>query len=366
MKRIAVFCDGTWQKPNVSDQTNVVKLARIVSPQSKDGTSQIVYYDPGVGSKRGTKTRGGLLGKGLNTNIMQAYLFLALNYEAGDEIYLFGYSRGAYTVRSLAGLIYCCGLLKREGFGSLEEAMQLYRDPEITPGHNESVEFRKKIGDRTGDGLDPGRIPIKFLGCFDTVGALGVPDVWPLIPLDKWLNRKYRFHDHFLNRKIEFAAHAVAADEVRKPFHYVTMEVPPSQKETQLSQMWFPGVHGSVGGGKVEQAPLADGPLLWIKDLASGGFGSGSDVPSLEFEMDVLSEELRPAPNPSADYADSFKGFMKIAGRKSRDFKGISETNDIDKSVVIRMNEREDYFPKALSSIEKILKERIERLFAPR
>jgi len=121
MKRIAVFCDGTWNTPDKSEkgkscQTNVVKMANALSSVSKDGTTQMLYYDTGIGSE-GTLIKrvfDGATGFGISENILQAYRFVITNYVRGDELFLFGFSRGAFTVRSLAGLIRNSGILKIE------------------------------------------------------------------------------------------------------------------------------------------------------------------------------------------------------------------------------------------------------------
>jgi len=362
MKRLAIFCDGTWQKPGLKKQTNVVKLARMVCPECPEGVTQCVFYDPGVGTKRMMRLWGGAFGKGINGNIAQAYLFLCLNYEPGDEVYLFGFSRGAYTVRSLAGLIYCSGLLKREGIRSLEQAMSLYRDRDVRPGDEQAVRFRRAIGDRDGTGKAPGRIPIRFLGCWDTVGALGVPDIVPWLPIDKLWNRRYRFHDAVLNRSIAFAAHAVAVDEIRKPFDYSPMQTPEGGGPTVLRETWFPGGHGSVGGGSDRDTPLADGPLLWMKDLASGvGWGKHESMPTLFFNEEALPEEQRPKPDPLAPFDNRLRGIYYLTGRNRRKFSGISEFSQIHDSVIEKLAHDQDYVPEALDEISDYLGKEVER-----
>jgi uncharacterized protein (DUF2235 family) len=254
MKRLIICCDGTWQDLSASYPTNVVKMAQIIKPIASDGTAQIVYYQSGIGTEHGKGERigGGVFGWGIDTNIQDAYRFLCLNYEAGDEVYLFGFSRGAYTVRSLAGLIYCCGLLQRAHIREIPKAYQLYRDRAIAPNHPDAVAFRRQYGEN---------IPIKLLGCWDTVGELGVPNLIPFV--SDWINAKYQFHDTQLNRQIEFALHAVAIDERRKVFNVTPMTISKGATTT-LSQVWFPGTHGCIGGGQREFAGLADTALEWM------------------------------------------------------------------------------------------------------
>ncbi|MEH2008448.1 DUF2235 domain-containing protein [Nostoc sp.] len=105
MKRLVICCDGTWQQLISPYPSNVVKLAQSVKPIARDGVTQIIFYDPGIGTES-QKVLGGATGLGIDRNIEDCYRFLSLNYVPGDEIYLFGFSRGAYTVRSLAGMIY--------------------------------------------------------------------------------------------------------------------------------------------------------------------------------------------------------------------------------------------------------------------
>ena len=144
MKRIAIFSDGTWNSPEQGGATNVLKMTRAVSPTA-EGISQIAFYDWGVGTDR-KKISGGITGAGIDKNIMDCYRFLIHNYEEGDQIYLFGFSRGAYTARSLGGLIRNCGLLKREHADQIPEAYRLYRKrtKSSSPSAAEPSDFRKR------------------------------------------------------------------------------------------------------------------------------------------------------------------------------------------------------------------------------
>jgi uncharacterized protein (DUF2235 family) len=197
MKRLVVCCDGTWQNLISSYPTNVVKLAQAVKVTSSDDVPQLVFYDEGVGTEdKADKLTGKAFGWGLDKNIQDAYRFLCLNYSQGDEIYLFGFSRGAYTVRSLAGLIYCSGLLSRSKIRRMPQAYMLYRDPELNPDDQEAIDFRQRNGEHP---------PITLLGCWDTVGSLGVPNLFSFLPIDKWIGEKYKFHDTSLSPIIQNA-----------------------------------------------------------------------------------------------------------------------------------------------------------------
>ena len=205
-KRLIVCCDGTWQQLNSSYPSNVIKLAQAVKPMASDGVAQIVFYHEGIGSDS-FKFLGGITGLGIERTIQDAYRFLCLNYDSGDEIYLFGFSRGAYTVRSLAGMIYCSGLLDRPHITKASEAYKLYRDRGVKPKDKKAANYRKDYGKDNGK-----RVPITLLGCFDTVGALGIPTLALFRKYREQLHKKYRFHDTTLNKDIENALHAVAMD----------------------------------------------------------------------------------------------------------------------------------------------------------
>lgn len=254
MKRLIICCDGTWQTLTTPAPTNVFKIAQLVKPMAHDGTPQLSYYQPGLGTEHGEFDRitDGIFGWGIDTAIQEAYRFLCFNYEAGDEIYLFGFSRGAYTVRSLAGFLYCAGLLQRPHIRKAPQAYELYRDRALPPSHPEAKAFRSQYGES---------VPIKLLACWDTVGKLGVPNQIPW--LSEWANIKYQFHDTKLNRQVEHALHAVAIDERREVFEVTPMMIS-EDATTTLNQVWFPGTHSCVGGG---MAPgLSDTVLQWTID----------------------------------------------------------------------------------------------------
>ena len=135
-KRLVVCADGTWNDPDQTQAgrlavTHVVKLASAVRPEAPDGRAQLVAYHKGVGERGGLwdKITGGAFGVGISDNIQELYRFLVMNFAPGDELWFFGFSRGAYTVRSLAGLVRNCGILKRDHFQRCGEAYDLYREP---------------------------------------------------------------------------------------------------------------------------------------------------------------------------------------------------------------------------------------------
>ena len=293
MKRIVICCDGTWNKPDQPSPTNVVKVAITLKITDGAGVEQLLFYDQGVGTGTFDRIRGGAFGVGLSRNIQEAYRFLAFNYEPGDELYFFGFSRGAYTVRSAVGLIRNSGLLKREHFGRVKEAYQLYRrrDDASHPTEAESTAFRKKYSHEPR---------VKFMGVWDTVGALGIPLDGPMALVNKF----WEFHDLRLSRSVDFACHALAIDEKRKAFHPTLWEQHPEAPASQvLEQVWFAGVHSNVGGGYLNTG-LSDVALLWMVDKA--------EACGLAFNREYLQTMVKP--DALGKLENSQKLFYKIIG----------------------------------------------------
>ena len=261
-KKLGVFFDGTWNRADQVSRsgepspTNVTKLFEATLPHDGQGRPQIVHYVQGVGTRRSERLRGGGFGLGISDNIKEGYRFLVSNYEPGDDIYIFGFSRGAFSARSLAGMIRNVGLLKREKVYLINEAYDRYRDRAESwrPDGNEAKAFRASHTwtDET----------IRFLGVFDTVGALGAP----FGILLSWIVDKLfrcRFHDLQLSSIVQSAYHALAVDERRLPFRPTLMQPNKNHHPGNFEQRWFPGVHSNVGGG-YPKTGLADTALEWM------------------------------------------------------------------------------------------------------
>ncbi len=273
MKRLVICCDGTWQRLYGDALTNVALTARAVAARDAHGNPQIVYYSEGVGaSLSGLSLWQGMTGADLDDNLIGAWLFLNLNYEPGDRIYLFGFSRGAYTVRSLAGLLRKIGILRRAHVDKARDGLNLYRAREIAADSPDTERFRSAHAIAWPRLAAPFTAPpfdlrIAYLGLWDTVGALGIPR---LLPFSIGLNKRYEFHDTALSRSVEFARHAVAIDERRAAFAptlWSNVEAfNPAGAPQRVSQMWFPGDHGGVGGG--EARGLSNCALLWVLEGA--------------------------------------------------------------------------------------------------
>jgi uncharacterized protein (DUF2235 family) len=264
MKRLIVCSDGTWQKITSPYPTNVVKITQSIVADPDN----LVFYGEGIGTGNLIdRVMGGAFGWGIDKNIQDAYRFLCLNYAPGDEIYLFGFSRGAYTVRSLVGLIRSVGILPRQGVRKIPRAYQVYQDAkgkyvDKDEATREVTKFRQGIHQEYGDDYSAEKdVTITLLSCWDTVGALGIPRlfVFSLAPL---INKKYQFHNTKLSSTIKHALHAVAIDENRKTFPPTPMKES-DKNPNQLTEVWFPGTHGCIGGGSKENSLLSNAALLW-------------------------------------------------------------------------------------------------------
>jgi uncharacterized protein (DUF2235 family) len=288
MKRI-VFCfDGTWNALNADTPTNVVLAAASIERQARDGVVQIIHYDEGVGTGRLEKMSGGMFGVGLVDNVREAYRFLIFNYDPGDEIYVFGFSRGAFSARTFVGFVRHVGPLSRLHAARIDEALGLY-EQRLKGADGASDKMRRFRADYAaavciGDdddswrcqnvpGYEKGKAPplkIHYLGVWDTVAALGVP---ANLPFSGWMNREHDFHDPSVTDFVESVRHAVAIDERRATFPATlcgdltalnaakgkTVDAP----DAPYQEKWFPGVHGAVGGGG-DIRGLSDGALGWV------------------------------------------------------------------------------------------------------
>lgn len=333
-KRIAIFCDGTWNSPDktvdgIHVPTNVVKLVQAVRAQGSDKLEQIPYYDAGVGTSGSMLKRmyDGATGRGLTKNILQAYQFLIRNYVPGDELFFFGFSRGAFTVRSLAGLIRNCGILKSAYEDMADRALALYRssDPTAHPRQLEATLFRRTYA--VSD-----IVPVRYIGVWDTVGALGNPLVMRV------LSGGRQFHDTALSSTVDNAYQALAVDEHRRKFEATLWHKQSSAKNQTLAQAWFAGVHSNVGGGYAKTG-LSDIALEWIAENART---CGLGIDPLSF-----------SPNTTETPEESWKGAYRIIPRYYRpiDIPSPSKgpTNEcVHPSVLARRKQDPTYRPKNL------------------
>lgn len=253
-KSIVIFADGTGQEGGEGPDTNVYKLFKMVENRT---SRQIAFYDRGLGT--GYRwLLGKATGAGISENILECYQFLFENYEAGDRIFLFGFSRGAATVRSLSGFIHHFGMLPKSRPELIRRAYKIYK----TRDHDE----RKKKAEDFCAKHHPMWARVRCIGVWDTVAALGVP----FEPLDKIIDYlpslKHSFHDLDLSEGVDHAYHALAIDDRRLTFHPVLWNenIKPEQV---MEQVWFCGMHTDVGGG-YEKHALSDISLEWMVDKA--------------------------------------------------------------------------------------------------
>lgn len=326
-KALVVCCDGTWNTPDQQGApTNVTKMARAILPRAASGDPQLVYYDEGVGTGNALdRFMGGTMGIGLGQNVQQAYRFLALNYEPGDRIIMFGFSRGAFTVRSLAGLVGLVGLLHKGDLDCMTQVWDYYRTKpdERNPTQLKGID---RIADRQPN--------VDLLGVWDTVGSLGIPGN----VLGRIGRRRHEFHDVTLGRKTKRAYQALAIDERRRNFLPAVWDTSRIGSDQDVDQTWFVGAHSNVGGGYPD-ATLSDQAFLWMIGKARA---------LLDFDEDYLQRRVRQleAEKASGAVIDSSAGVWGVLGKVLRPI-GADPTEAIHPSVHVRrrLRERTDPLP---------------------
>jgi hypothetical protein len=270
-RNIVIFSDGTGQDGGSERNTNVYRLFNMTEQRTD---AQICYYDPGVGSTgRLSRVPGLASGRGFGRNVRDCYTFIFENFKVGDRLFLLGFSRGAATVRSLSAFIHLFGIMPRSRRSLVDRAWRIYtiRDPaERREAAREFLGYHHTMWTK-----------VHFLGCYDTVAALGLPYNWASRVLDRVPGMKHRFHDFRLSPSVIHAYQALALDDRRTTFHPVLWDpledeaadptgerrgVEPLACET-MRQVWFAGMHSDVGGG-YPQKGLSDIPLVWLTRAA--------------------------------------------------------------------------------------------------
>ncbi|KAI9674878.1 MAG: hypothetical protein M1829_003618 [Trizodia sp. TS-e1964] len=338
-KRLIVACDGTWLNSDSSIHSgrpqvpsNVTLICRALHAESTDGTPQIVYYQAGVGTGIGLTDRivGGGIGLGLGEHIREAYSFIVHNYMLGDEIFLLGFSRGAFTARSVAGLIGAIGVLTKAGladFYAIFKDFENSRNPDYRSKFPD-VPFPRKMNIRDPAYLDElvrldlttPDVPIKAVAVWDTVGSLGIPRIGMLDMVGPSSStREYAFDNTVIGRHVENAFQALALDEFRESFAPSVWEKP-SHSTTYLKQCWFPGAHSNIGGG-YDDAELSNLTLAWMITQLE---------PFLDFNMNYILQQgqairqyyldsgRRPRPWSFGEIIDSSKGVYALSGTTVR------------------------------------------------
>lgn len=252
-----ILLDGTMASLMPGQQTSIGLIWQLLrqSPQARTA----VYYDPGSQWEAWRQIADVAMGLGINAQIKGAYGWLANRYRPGDRIFLFGYSRGAFAVRSLTGIIDQVGLLRPEA--ATERNVRLAWRYYQSPGQSRAeAEFRRRFCHASTE--------IEMAGVFDTVKALGVrlPFLW------MWTEPQHQFHNHALGPSIRHGFHALALNESRAAFQPILWETTGDWRG-RVEQVWFRGTHGDIGGmlGGYEAArPLANIPLTWMLSRAEG------------------------------------------------------------------------------------------------
>jgi uncharacterized protein (DUF2235 family) len=304
VRNLVVGCDGTWNDPDQADdgtagKTNVVKFMEAMASL---GGRQVPHYEEGVGTRAWEALPGGIYGYGLDKRILGSYRFLRKRFADRDwprdrnKVFLLGFSRGAYTVRRLAGLISHSGLPVKSTDSELGWEMYRQRDTKSAA--------RLKRDGRFFD------VPIEMIGVWDTVKATNDED----------------YHDADLGPNVAAGYHAMAIDERRRLFPVLKWK-----KDVRCRQVWFAGVHSDVGGGYAS-AGLADIALRWMIDraLAHG----------LQFKANYVKANVKPS--HLGRLHESFEGIYVPLGQKRR---SIAKSDPVHVSVQKRMKTRPTYRP---------------------
>ncbi len=255
-KNIVVFSDGTGKEGGVGANTNVYKLFNMVLDRSPE---QVAFYDRGLGTGW-RKLTGNVGGGGISRNIQECYRFIFDQFEADDRIFLFGFSRGAATVRSLSGFLHLFGILPKSRPELIPRAYKIYR---ITGEGERRARAKAFLASHHNMWCR-----IKVLGVWDTVAALGLPSKALDVVVDKIPFWKHSFHNLRLSPSVENGYQALALDDERRTFHPVLWDAEIAPDQT-MEQVWFAGMHSDVGGGYPEHA-LSDIALQWIVQKAVG------------------------------------------------------------------------------------------------
>lgn len=307
-----IILDGTMSSLDDGCESNAGLTYKLLSESGANNLS--LYYEAGLQLNDWRAAPAVLMGRGINRQIRRAYGYLASRYRSGDRVFLIGYSRGAFAVRSLAGVIDQVGLLKAE-HATVRNIRTAYRHYQATPGSETSAVFSKEF---CHEGVE-----IEMVGVWDTVKALGLrlPVLW------RWSEQTHAFHNHRLGPTIRHGYHALALDETRKVFEPVLWECPPGFGG-EVEQVWFRGTHGDVGGqlsGFNEARPLANIPLIWMLERIEERGIALPDGWRARFPADAQAPSV-----------GTFRGWGKIFWIRGRREIGLDRSERLHESVVDR------------------------------
>ena len=341
MKKLIVCVDGTWNTPTKEDNgepapTNVFKFYRALNTECED---QCAYYHAGIGTKGGRLKNilDGAFGNSLEDHIRDVYLWLAERYEEKDKVCLLGFSRGAFTVRCVASMLKNPGLVKFGQDKSLQTKRRAVERAYKAYANSDKKENFCMPNDQFHNNGEP--VPVEFLGVWDTVGALGIPDELEIINLLFDRKDRWGFHNTALSDNVKTARHAMAIDEIRASFTVCRWD-PDSfcSNDVDVEEKWFPGVHGDIGGGYSDSS-LSDLALDWMIDQAK--------EKDLQFHDSVQSQMQG---NPLGVMHQSYKGVFAAFRSRPRRVPKIEESDQtLDNSVIQRQQARLinafDYWP---------------------
>ena len=327
-----IALDGTWNHDAQSDfgqaaPTNVTKICRALDSRDANGVQQRYYYSSGVGAgaRPVSKILGGAFGLGITKSILSAYRWLAGNYnEDSDRLFLFGFSRGAYAVRSLVGMLQVCGLADPDA-RAIKEAYLLYRLQ--TTGERKLRRAAETFKSQQR------QISVHFIGVWDTVGSVGLPAItrYRLLPafwnqITSGTTLKRNIHDNYLPSIVSHAYQALAMDEYRFQFVPSVWTDPDGRNRQNVEQVWFRGSHSNIGGGYVDSG-LSDYALMWMVEKAIKA--------GLKFNLDYFL--LRADPNFLGALRNSFRGVSRLMPPHYRE---IGREHGINESVHYSVMER--------------------------
>lgn len=340
-KNIVICMDGTWNDP--TEKTNVYKLFQALDAgeekdeandptfgrySHKEGNGQTAFYIEGVGAKgKREGILGGSLGVGLHERVLHAFLLASNCYKPGDKLWIFGFSRGAWSARSLAGFISAAGLLTAQ---EMQEKDRFANTNDLW--HESKAKGTLDRGNQFWKQNDA--VPIQLVGVWDTVGALGIPFFNGIRVFDQIEKHLFDFADPQLSSRVKYGRQALAIDERRKDFEPTLWQ--PRTDDT-IKQVWFPGVHADIGGGYPE-CGLSDVTLKWMIDEING-LKAG-----LKINVDQLNPKLNPVETQDR-HDESIKPIWQCRPRNPR---VIATNANFDASVAHRFEKRSDYRPEAL------------------
>jgi uncharacterized protein (DUF2235 family) len=314
-KRIIFCADGTWN--DATTHTNVYKIFKAMNFTAE----QCPIYDDGVGADGNAlqKLLGGAFGDGLDKKITDGYTRISHLYEEGDQIFLFGFSRGAYIARSLAGMIAICGLPTQNVDDALTAlAFAAYREKDSASRQSMLAALKQKYAIANAD--------LAMVGVWDTVGALGIPAVFGGVDM-----LRYGFCDTNLHPNVKNAYHAVSIDERRREFPATLWTSAPAAGQT-IEQVYFTGVHCDIGGGYNETG-LSDITLSWMMRKAA--------ALGVDFDATVFAQYENLDPKNALDVKhESWTPLWAFPNPRS-----VSDNASISNSALIRLQHDASYKP---------------------